>query len=68
MAWDHPVAGPGLSCSGHDRWKQENHGWMDLTPHGAFQQGFLHAATTPNAATLPDSENGSPTKVWRRSP
>ena len=34
---------PVIRRLGHDRWKQENHGWMDLTPHGAFQQGFLHA-------------------------
>jgi hypothetical protein len=28
---------------GHDRWKQENNGWMDLTQHWAFKHGFLHA-------------------------
>jgi len=28
---------------GHDRWKNENNGWMDLTQHGAFKHGFLHA-------------------------
>jgi len=28
---------------GHSRWKQENNGWMDLSKHGAFQHGFLHA-------------------------
>ena len=28
---------------GHDRWKQENNGWMDLTKHWAFKHGFLHA-------------------------
>ena len=28
---------------GHQRWKQENNGWMDLTKHWAFQHGFLHA-------------------------
>ena len=28
---------------GHDRWKQENNGWMDLTRYWAFKHGFLHA-------------------------
>jgi len=28
---------------GHDRWKQENNGWMDLTKHWDFKHGFLHA-------------------------
>jgi hypothetical protein len=28
---------------GHDRWKNENNGWMDLTLHWAFKHGFLHA-------------------------
>jgi hypothetical protein len=28
---------------GHNRWKNENNGWMDLTKHWAFKHGFLHA-------------------------
>ena len=28
---------------GHDRWKQENNGWDDLTQNWAFKHGFLHA-------------------------
>jgi hypothetical protein len=28
---------------GHQRWKQENNGWNDLTQTGAFKHGFLHA-------------------------
>jgi hypothetical protein len=32
------VLGPG-----HDRWKQENNGWNDLTQNWAFKHGFLHA-------------------------
>jgi hypothetical protein len=28
---------------GHDRWRNENNGWMDLTKHWAFKHGFLHA-------------------------
>jgi hypothetical protein len=38
---------------GHDRWKQENNGWNDLTQNWAFKHGFLHACRhrpqTPNA-------------------
>jgi hypothetical protein len=28
---------------GHDRWKQENNGWGDLTQNWALKHGFLHA-------------------------
>ena len=28
---------------GHDRWKQENNGWNDLTQNWAFKHDFLHA-------------------------
>ncbi len=28
---------------GHDRWKNENNGWNDLTQNGALKHGFLHA-------------------------
>ena len=28
---------------GHDRWKNENNGWNDLTQNWAFKHGFLHA-------------------------
>jgi len=28
---------------GHQRWKNENNGGMDLTQHWAFKHGFLHA-------------------------
>jgi len=28
---------------GHDRWKQENNGWNDLTQNWALKHGFLHA-------------------------
>lgn len=30
---------------GHDRWKNENNGWMDLTRYWAFKHGFLHACS-----------------------
>ena len=32
---------------GHDRWKQENNGWNDLTQNWAFKHGFLHALPPP---------------------
>ena len=28
---------------GHDRWKNENNGWNDLTQNWALKHGFLHA-------------------------
>ena len=28
---------------GHDRWKNENNGWNDLTQNWAIKHGFLHA-------------------------
>lgn len=28
---------------GHDRWKQENNGWNDLTQNWALKHDFLHA-------------------------
>jgi hypothetical protein len=36
-------AAPVVRRLGHDRWKNENNGWMDLTQHWAFKHGFLHA-------------------------
>jgi hypothetical protein len=37
---------------GHDRWKQENNGWNDLTQNWAFKHGFLHACRhRPNIAS-----------------
>ena len=34
---------PQVRRLGHDRWKQENNGWMDLTMNWKFKHGFLHA-------------------------
>ena len=28
---------------GHNRWKNENNGWMDLSKHWSLKHGFLHA-------------------------
>lgn len=36
-------AAPVVRHLGHDRWKNENNGWMDLTQHWALKHGFLHA-------------------------
>ena len=37
---------------GHERWKQENNGWNDLTQNWALKHGFLHACRhRPRAAT-----------------
>jgi hypothetical protein len=36
---------------GHDRWKQENNGWNDLTQNWSLKHGFLHACRhRPHAA------------------
>lgn len=40
---------------GHDRWKQENNGWNDLTQNWAFKHGFLHACRHRPQTT---TENG----------
>jgi Transposase DDE domain len=48
---------------GHDRWIIENNGWNDLTQHGAFKHGFLHACQhRPQAST----ENGDRQPVANR--
>jgi hypothetical protein len=36
-------AAPVVRRLGHDRWKNENNGWMDLTRHWALKHAFLHA-------------------------
>ena len=35
--------GPVVRRLGHNRWKQENNGWMDFTKHWAFKHDFVHA-------------------------
>jgi hypothetical protein len=35
--------GPVVRRLGHDRWKNENNGWNDLTQNWALKHGFLHA-------------------------
>ncbi len=41
---------------GHDRWKQENNGWNDLTQNWAFKHGFLHACRHRPPAHAPAGE------------
>lgn len=41
---------------GHDRWKQENNGWNDLTQNWAFKHGFLHACRHRPQTHNADSE------------
>jgi hypothetical protein len=48
---------------GHDRWKQENNGWNDLTQNWAFKHGFLHACRHRPQA---DSEEGERKPVANR--
>jgi hypothetical protein len=59
---------------GHQRWKQENNGWNDLTQNWAFKHGFLHACRhrppahgndfestpVPNIATGEPGDQGAP--------
>lgn len=48
---------------GHDRWKQENNGWNDLTQNWAFKHDFLHACRhRPKGA----AENGERRAVANR--
>jgi hypothetical protein len=51
---------------GHDRWKQENNGWNDLTQNWSLKHGFLHAcrhrphaATTDNQPSQPVAETSN---------
>lgn len=53
---------------GHDRWKNENNGWMDLTKHWAFKHGFLHACHhRPKQRTGP-ARTGAEPRLGGRDP
>ncbi len=41
---------------GHDRWKQENNGWNDLTQNWAFKHDFLHACKHRPRVVSPSGE------------
>ena len=46
---------------GHDRWKQENNGWNDLTQNWAFKHGFLHACRhRPHTGSRENELNPAP--------
>lgn len=55
---------PQVRRLGHDRWKQENNGWMDLTMNWGFKHGFLHACRhrpkriSPSGQRLPVPNRG----------
>jgi hypothetical protein len=43
---------------GHDRWKQENNGWNDLTQNWALKHGFLHACKHRPKNRTPGAKSG----------
>jgi hypothetical protein len=51
-----PFPAPLVRRLGHDRWKQENNGWMNLTQHWAFKHGFLHACRHRPQHGLPSGQ------------
>ncbi len=54
---------------GHDRWKNENNGWMVLSQHWPSNMASsTPAVTAPNAPTPRGSENSSPTRACPPSP
>jgi len=46
---------------GHDRWKQENNGWNDLTQNWSLKHGFLHACRHRPCATTTEIQPSQPT-------
>jgi hypothetical protein len=48
---------PQVRTLGHDRWKQENNGWNDLTQNWAFKHGFLHACRHRPKEASPTGES-----------
>ena len=47
---------PLVRSLGHDRWKQENNGWNDLTQNWAFKHDFLHACRHRPKQLSPDGQ------------
>lgn len=45
---------------GHDRWKQENNGWNDLTQNWALKHGFLHACRHRPRAVATENQPPQP--------
>ena len=50
---------------GHDRWKQENNGWNDLTQNWSLKHGFLHACRHRPSATAAETPPSQPTASAR---
>jgi hypothetical protein len=49
---------------GHDRWKQENNGWNDLTPNWSLKHGFLHACQhRPHTPVIENQQSPPPAGV-----
>jgi hypothetical protein len=49
-------SGPQVRQLGHDRWKQENNGWNDLTQNWALKHAFLHACKHRPKTVSPSGE------------
>jgi hypothetical protein len=49
---------PMVRSLGHDRWKQENNGWNDLTQNWALKHGFLHACKHRPKSRTPGAQPG----------
>jgi len=45
---------------GHDRWKQENNGWNDLTQNWSRKHGFLHACRHRPRAAATEEQPSQP--------
>jgi hypothetical protein len=45
---------------GHERWKQENNGWNDLTQNWSLKHGFLHACRHRPHATVIGNQQSLP--------
>jgi len=54
----HAFPAPVVRILGHDRWKQENNGWNDLTQNWALKHGFLHACKHRPKNRTPGTEPG----------
>jgi hypothetical protein len=52
---------------GHERWKQENNGWNDLTQNWALKHGFLHACRHRPRATTVENQPPQPAESGPRT-
>jgi hypothetical protein len=50
---------------GHERWRQENNGWNDLTQNWALKHGFLHACRHRPRAVTTENQPPQPTDTAR---